>query len=800
MAIVRGTKSFLYSSQKWGGSMRKSFLLARANLRKAKGQTISITVLILLAALMLNLWLMLSMDYKQNFDRCHDRLNAEHVALAVDSDDGQMREFLMRTLSDDARTEEFSLDPCMHMISAFAYNGGEINLESVFLEKQTALSRTVGKPEIVEEGDMASGIYMPLLYKSDEIAIGKEMTITIGNSEMTYTVCGFFNSVMAGSHNCGMCELIMTADKYQELEAAGYAPKSTLCSVRLKDKTGSQDFETMLKNAVFAEYPAAYVVSTSYTLVAQSRYVSQMICAGIVSAMAFFILLIALVVIASNIVNYIQENMKNLGALGAVGYTGRQLIGSLIAQFLGISLIAAAAGIGISYVLFPFVNTMMISQTGIPYEVHFLPLPFLFTLMIICAVVTLVVWFSARRIQKIEPIARLRQGVLTHNFKRNHVPLEKTNAPLNLALALKTTLSGVKHNMTICITMLGLSLIVVFSGLMFENMIADRAPFINLMVGETSDACINVNAELEDEFLRAMDADERVENIYLYTSLYVSHADGLELLATICDDFSKVTNKSVVFEGRFPKYDNEIAVAAKYAKEKNLKIGDEITMSAGGKEVKYIISGFTQITNNLGKDCLLTRSGYERLEALWNLSFYLNLRGGVDINEFNGEISTRYGSDVNKTINVQSVVDSASKVYVSLMTVIVIAILALSVIVIAFVLYLLVRTMLNNKKRDYGILKALGFTTGQLILQTALSFMPAIVLSTAVGVVLCSFIINPLVALFLSSLGIVKCTFAVPVGFIMAAAIGLIIFAFAIACLLSLKIKKIAPRELLAGE
>ena len=45
-----------------------------------------------------------------------------------------------------------------------------------------------------------------------------------------------------------------------------------------------------------------------------------------------------------------------------------------------------------------------------------------------------------------------------------------------------------------------------------------------------------------------------------------------------------------------------------------------------------------------------------------------------------------------------------SGVYVSLMTIIVIAILVLSAIIIIFVLYLLVRTMLNNKNQDYGVM------------------------------------------------------------------------------------------------
>ena len=87
------------------------------------------------------------------------------------------------------------------------------------------------------------------------------------------------------------------------------------------------------------------------------------------------------------------------------------------------------------------------------------------------------------------------------------------------------------------------------------------------------------------------------------------------------------------------------------------------------------------------------------------------------------------------------------------MTMIVLVILGLSVVIIAFVLYLLVRTMLNNKKRDYGILKSLGFTTRQLILQTSLSFMPAIIISAAVGLTIGCISINKLLSLFFCTLG-----------------------------------------------
>ncbi len=780
--------------------MTKEILLVRSNLRRSKGQAAAILILILLSSCMLNIWLMLALDYKQNFDRCHDRLNAEHVAFTIDKEPDEINNGLTQILENDSRVTDYCMSHALSMTGSFEYNGGEMNTEFILLNKHTALTRPIGKSEIVEEDSCKSGIYLPMLYKTGDISIGKIIDISIGSHTMQYTVCGFFNNTMAGSHNCSMCILILTEDKYLELEDAGYAPKSSFVSIRIRHKEESENFEASMNEQVSEEYPDARVLMNSYELVTQSRYISQMICSGIVSAMAFFVLLVSLVVIASNIVNYIQENMKNLGALKAVGYTGRQLIASLMLQFIGISFSASIVGAAASYCIFPAVNTMMISQTGIPYTVHFLPLPFLITSIIESASVAVSVYLSTHRIRKIEPITALRQGMQTHNFKRNHIPLDQSNAPLTLALSLKTTCSSFKQNVTIFITMLVISLVVVFSALMLENMILDMTPFINLVVGETADSCINIQKEIEDDFVQKMEQDKRVEKIYLYHSINVHHAEGAVLTTTLCDDFSKVNNHDVIIKGRFPKYDNEAAVAAKYAQDTGLQVGSEITLTSGQKEASYIISGFTQMSNNLGKDCLLTRSGYEKIGSLENEDYYLNLAKDVNIDDFNEEISKAYQKKINITINVSSTIAGFSAVYVVLMTIIVSAILILCVIITGLVLYLLVRTMLNNKKRDYGIQKALGFTTRQLIFQTTLSFMPAAILSTALGLILCSLIINPLTAIFLSGIGIVKCTFHIPVIMIIISGIIMTLYTFAVTCLLSRRIKKIYPRELLSGE
>lgn len=781
----------------------RNILLARSNIRKAKGQTAAIIVLVLLSSMMMNLWLMLSMDYRKNFDRCHDRLNDGHVNIAAYVAGDDFKNFISDTLDGRSDVTGYTVSDAFCEPFSFEYNGGKLSQLGVILEKDDALSRDVGKFEITEESDLKSGIYLPMIYGTgNNYAVGDTLKITFLGEKFEYTICGFFNSAMIGSHNCGMMSLLLTEDKFEEFSKEAAALKSVYVSVRVKDISKCEEVSAELKDAAAKEFPGVVVTANDYKMITTSRYVSQMICAGILSAMAFLVLLIGVVVIASNIANYIQENMQNLGALKAVGYTSGQIISALIAQFSGISAAAAVIGTLLAYCVFPGVNKMMIAQTGIPYAVRLQPLPILFTVIFIVGTVSAAVYFSAKRIKKIEPITAMRQGISTHNFKKNHLPLEKTSLPVNAALAMKTTFGGLKQNVTVCVTMLVVSLILVFSATSARNTIVDIKPMIEMIAGEFADSAINVNLNREDELVSVLENDSRVEKFYLFTtnSLQIQHVDGAALYVSVVSDCSKMNNQSMSIEGRYPKYDNEISIAAKYAKDSGIKIGDEIALKVGNSEEKYIVSGFTQCSNNLGKDCVMTREGYEKLSSLPDVTYFIDLTEGNDIDGFNSEMSEWFSSDLNAAQNVLSIIESTGGVYVMLMTFLVIAIVIISCIVIIFVMYLLVRTMLNSKKRDYGILKALGFTTGQLIVQTAMSFMPSVIISAAVGIVVSMQLINPLMAIFLSGIGVVKGTFIIPADLCIISGICLVLFAFGAACLMSLRVKKIAPRELLSGE
>ena len=158
--------------------------------------------------------------------------------MSIDGNTDELRSFLSQTLESDSRTTEYRMDNCMHMVGTFPYNGGEMNGWFFFMEKQTALTRSIGKIEIVEEGGLASGIYLPMLYKSEDIAIGKPFTISIGSHKVTYTVCGFFNSIMMGSHNCTLTEMVLTEDQYTGLETIGYLNRSGMVDMPYNKPVG----------------------------------------------------------------------------------------------------------------------------------------------------------------------------------------------------------------------------------------------------------------------------------------------------------------------------------------------------------------------------------------------------------------------------------------------------------------------------------------------------------------------------------------------------------------------------------
>lgn len=788
--------------------MRKLFLLVRSNLRRERGQTLILVALLIIGAMVLNLLLMLSTDYRSNFDRWHEKLHAEDVLLTIEGDPASAVSGIRKVLDGESDVTEYELREGRVVYGTIPYNDGTLTNAMVVVPADGAEEWKVGRVEITAETeDDLDGLYYPLMYESDKLAPGKDAEIEINGEAATFPTAGFFNSVMAGSHNCGIMLLLAGDETYEKLLAAS-APV-TVASIRVSDRERSSEIQGELTQALFEELPDAALAGTDYARNRVARYVAQSITAAILAAAVCFVLIVAMTVAASNAATHVHQSMPELGILKSVGYTGSSLIAAMIFQYVCIAAPASIAGAALAYTVFPELSNMMTAQTGIPYDAHFLSGPFAASCILCTAVIALCVWFAARRIRRIEPITALRSGVETHSFRRNHVPLGSSRLPLSIALSLKDCLNSPRRNITICVTMAALTLLIVFAATMTTNIVTDEDPILDLIGVERAHVMFSVAAADEDKLLEALGGDERVERYYLYhQDTQLGEPGGSGLSAVIIDDPDKLQNQKILYEGRLPIYDNEVAIGAKHALERGLAVGDTIDLGTGDNSKPYLIVGLSQGTNYLGDDAYLTREGYKRIESLDEVTYYIDLNGinatddaaAEDVDKFIEDLQEKLGNVPGTGMNQISWKNAMISVYVVAIQAIICVLAVLTILLTVLVMGLLTRTVLNTRMHEFGILKAIGYTTKNLVWQTLLSFMSVLIPAEVAGFVLWSLTANSIISLFMRSLGTMRCSFDIPAGLIAGLGIALLGFSLCIIALMAGRIRRVEPVTLLADD
>jgi putative ABC transport system permease protein len=117
---------------------------------------------------------------------------------------------------------------------------------------------------------------------------------------------------------------------------------------------------------------------------------------------------------------------------------------------------------------------------------------------------------------------------------------------------------------------------------------------------------------------------------------------------------------------------------------------------------------------------------------------------------------------------------------------------AVTIIVVTLILYLVIKTLILKRKREFGILKGLGYTTFNLMAQITFSLLPVVICGVFAGGLLGYFYSDSAFVLLLSSLGIYNIQFAVSLPQILLLNIAIITVAFLVSMLVSLRIRKIS--------
>jgi len=780
------------------------FHLATANIKAAKSAAFSLFIFVFIAALLLNIGISVMLKMDHFYEDKTTSLKEAHVNMVMSkaSYKQDYGEFINRYTG----VALFEQEPILLSSATIRFGDIDFAMRTILLNvdwaRKLAPLKLVGEHENpLSPQKQSAGMYIPYSLKlRNDYQIGDNFTLTINDQKLNYPIVGFFESTLLGTTKMGMLKFFLTDHAYQQLSAQlGSTAQGVLLSAALAEPEQSstllRDYNRQfpLSNGVSDPSFGAVDIETVKSSSASIVNIVAMIIVGF----ATVIVLVSLVVIKFRISNSIQDGMTNIGVLQAMGYRNREILASIVYQFMIIAVAATVAGVAAVYAVLPWFGRVISSLTGLIWEGSGHVLANLISALIVLLLVLSVAVRSAWHIRKLHPVSLLRGGFAPHSFKRNYFPLEKARGGLQFVLACKAMLGSNKQNVMIASITTAITLASVFSVVLYYNISEDKTAFFQMLGAETPNVGIQVAPGKENSTLlqqiRQMNGVKKASLLDNITTVIA----GQFISTEFSDDFNLLDNNTV-YEGRYPQFDNEIVVTNALARLLDKNIGDFVEVEAGEKRFSYLITGLKQSFSAGRYGASMTLEGLQQvLPAHQGMSINVYLEQWANKSEFIRDIQAEQGTAIQSVTDVDESIEDGMKAYTSAIFSVMVIILASTVFVVVLILYLVIQTSILKQKRELGILKAIGYTTFQLMTQILFRFLPVIAIGVSAGGLLGAFYTNAMLEVLFSGVGISKVQFVIPITLLICLCLALLVLSGLVALLVARRIKRITPYGLL---
>ncbi|NMO96448.1 ABC transporter permease [Paenibacillus lemnae] len=775
--------------------------LTAANLRKNWGSALSLAMLILLSTLLLHVGLGIFVKVDPFFTERVEESQSAHGIVILQEKLYEPEQ--LAYLQQDSRVTSVEAEQVMYMGQASIGVGSQsMGVASLFMNLDQ--ERDIAPVKLLQEAAVPAekAVYVPVSLKNMGYELGDALDLSYLNKDFQFMVAGYFETTAFGTVNSGTLKFYVKEPAYQQLEKSiKDTAGSRMLSVRMvdpeqssqllrsfKEETGvRQSEESTFLNTNFMDYRSMAMVTTMMIS----------IFAMLLVAFSWIIVIVALIVIRFRVVNTIEDQMVNMGVLGALGYTSRQIKASLILQFMVISAVGAGPGSLLSYVAQPAISDLLSSLSGLTWVSGFQPVIDLVSAVVVLLLVLGVTFAASRRISKLPPVIALRGGVHTHSFRRNAAPLDRGWGGLQLRLAMKNIGANLRQNVIVALIMAGVTFASVFTAIIHYNVAVDKGALYDMFGSEMSDIVISAQEGADSASLFTALAGK--EGVVKANLLDVSPGfmDGLDLAVYVAEDFDSMENLSV-YKGRMPLHDNEIVLTGVMSDNVGKTIGETVELEAGGNSGSFLITGLTQTMNNGGQVALMTLSGMHTLNPSYDIrSLHLYLDDPSRVDDVIDELKQDYAENIAQIQNYYELAEMQLSTYSSSISLLMTVVLIVTSLVVALIVYLVIHSLILKRKRDLGIYKAIGYTTFQLMVQTALSLLPAIVAGAVIGGLLAAWVSNPLLSLLLYNVGVSSAAFDVPVIVVMVLCAAVVGLAYVISLATSRRIRKVSAYELI---
>jgi putative ABC transport system permease protein len=259
---------------------------------------------------------------------------------------------------------------------------------------------------------------------------------------------------------------------------------------------------------------------------------------------------------------------------------------------------------------------------------------------------------------------------------------------------------------------------------------------ISLLGGQLDDIELDTQTKAAaDKIMEQMKKDYGVEWTF-YRKNEQLIIDDQKTTVQISDDFDS-TGQILTLEGRHPKHDNEIAISTLLKDSFGKGKGEYLAVKdKEGNPHQFLITGIFQTIDNDGRYVRMHESGMKALFPGFELNeAYIKLKSHDNLDVKIAEMQKKYtGYDEisNERTQSQDKMKTIKSIFSSISTLI----FVLTVILIGFIILLIMKITVYNESKEFGIYKAVGFSSLRLRLQLTLRFMLITLLGSIIGAAL----------------------------------------------------------------
>lgn len=736
--------------------------LLKANIRHKKGAFISVILLMLIITLSFSVTVSNNDNVSDGIDRAHKSADTGDFAAFIA--ERELDDDMLKKLSENENTGRIRDERAMALLS---YRIGDRegkspyfllkwdNSLSVFDEK---LREFQAAPEGLSEGEVYVPAAMKTVYGCD---IGSDISVNTKNGEEKFTVKGFVEDPFLGSMSIGIKQLFISENDFERLYSNDTDEENAAVSliipcriIHIFKADGSALSVTELKKELNRE-----CLIVDKALFTQSRESSDEITTiftetGTKMLCVYVILLIIVVMIAINhsIVTTIETEYVSLGILKAQGFTENKIRLIYIIQYFSALAVGGVLGIAASFPLTKALGKLFQPITGIMVSTNISVGKCLLVSLSIIFICTVYIIIASRKIGTISPVRAISGGAEEIYFDSPaNIPIEKK--PLSLFIALRQITSHPKAYigtaLIAALLIFFMITITILTGGMSANSMIEAFGALN---GQAQ-AKPNNHFELSD-ILRTeasvKEIDENASVIFSSTTYMTINETEMCCMVNSRPDIQKS-----VLKGRAPIYNNEIMITENVSEEIGKKVGDIVTVSYGGGSAEYMITGLYQSVQDLGRCFAMSFEGAAQMCDITPDIMYITLSDDSLADSTVKMLNESYGDILEAEITEQDgYSDSMTGLIDTLMNVLTGVIYSVSAMFALVAVHMVCSKAFLRERRDSGIYKALGFTSGRLRICFALRFLILSVIGGALGAVISAMFSDRLLSLLLKNIGI----------------------------------------------